>query len=202
MKKNIYIILVLFFIIISCNIKEDNNKVEDLYSAKEIKNALNIVLDSALYDTYYGKINYDIQGRFNYEYSDSLIYKSLECIDSLISEKDITHIINQYHLLKGKDIDKYIDANRYKRKEGAHYAIEDSVDYQFYLSPPLFTLNKKYFVTYCIGSAIRPDSFTDGFLFVFINQNNQWYLHLVIKNPFTTPENVSTSQSHSFIPVG
>jgi len=199
MKTILWIIFGLFFII-SCNIRDDNNKIEDLYSAKEIKNALNIVLDSALYDTYYGKINYDIQGRFNYEYSDSLIYKSLECIDSLISADDITHIINQYHLLKGKDIDKYIDENRFKRKEGSHYAIEDSVDYQFYLSPPLFTLNKKYFITYCIGSAIRPDSFTDGFLFVFINDNNEWHLYLVIKNPFTTPGNVSTIQSHSFIP--
>lgn len=120
-------------------------------------------MDSALNNTYYGKIKYDIRGNFNYEYNDSLIYKSLECIDTLISKKDVAHFIRQYDSLKGKDVDDYINIKHYYKKDGALYAEEDDIDYQFYLSPPLFTLNKEYFVTYCIGTAIRPDSFIDGF---------------------------------------
>lgn len=194
MKKSLHIILGLIFLI-GCK-----NKEESLYSSREISNAFNIVLDSALRDTYYGKINYDIRGNFNYEYSDSLIYKSLECVDSLISGEDITHFIDQYNLLKGNNIDKYINADHYKKRDGALYESQGDVDYQFYLSPPLFTLNKKYFITYSIGTAIRPNSFADGFFFLFINEENEWYLHSIIKNDYTTPENISSSQSHSFMP--
>ncbi|HAF29365.1 MAG TPA: hypothetical protein DCG75_10000 [Bacteroidales bacterium] len=195
MKKLLYIIVGLVFFI-GCKKKE-----EGLYSSREIRDALNIVLDSALRDTYYGKINYDIRGNFNYEYSDSLIYNSLRGVDTLINKKDITHFIDQYRLLKGKNIDEYINTNYYKKREGARYESQGTINYQFYLSPPLFTLNKKCFITYCIGTAIRPNSFADGFLFLFINENNEWYLYSIIKNDFTTPKNVSSSQSHSFIPA-
>ncbi len=65
----------------------------------------------------------------------------------------------------------------------------------------MFTLDKQYFITFCIGTAVRINSFADGFYFLFINEDNEWYLHSIIKSDYTTPKQISSEQSHSFIPV-
>lgn len=193
------IIIALFIIMLSntnCTSKKKKYPTQE-----EIKTAFNAVLDSAITPTY-TKIRYDIRGTFNFEYDDSLIFGSLEYADSIIEKDDLDFIIEQYNLLKGKEIDNYIIKGKYSIKEGARYKPEDSIDYQFYLSPPLFTRDKKFFVTFCIGSAIRPKSFKDGFYFIFIKEDGKWNLFSIIKNNFTTPEQVNAGQSHSYVPIG
>jgi hypothetical protein len=188
------IFLIISFALIAC-------KQSVPPSHEEYSTALNVCLDSGLRATYENKILYDIRGNFIADYTDSLIASSLSAVDSIITKEDVDFMIQQYNYLKTSSLDGYIDNSKYRIKEGAHYTPMDSVNYQFILSPPLYSIDKKFFVTFCVGTGIRPNSFTDGFFFLFINEDNSWYLHSIIKSDFTTPSNIKAEQSHSFIPL-
>lgn len=198
MKALFYFILLL--LLWGCNNTSNKSSDSKVLYEESIENAFLTIVDSTLYKTYYGKISYDIKGNFNSEYSDSFIYKSLEGINYSFTKDDIEGFIHQYSQLKDHSIDKYINMRHYKKKEGSHYLISDSIEYQFYLSPPLFTQDNKYFIAYCIGTEIKPNSLIDGFCFVYHKNNKTWDLDTVIKNRYTTPEYINSAQSHSYIP--
>lgn len=196
MKKYYLITLSLIFFF-QCNNKRSERLLRDDIIADRFSFFITQIIDPYFSD-------YDICGKFNDEFPDSLILKSLsfENLDTIIKNDDVEYILDQYNRLKGKSVEQFIqNIDEYERKEGATYSRLDSLKYHFSISPPLLTKNNEYWLIFVVGYSVSlEDSYKDGFYFLFKTDQDKITLIGRYKNSFTTPSNENHIHGHSYLP--
>jgi len=173
MKNKIVIILTLF--IFSCHYDSHKDSI--------IKNALLEVIDKHIVGLV--KKDFVLFDEFSKNINDSILYKYLHGL--YISNKDtfyflddsnLKYIINQNNSLKDKPVSNYYKNSKIKYS----YSIRDSNKYSVLLSPPLFTIDEKYFVINVLIFIKNNNSFSGYERFwIYKRDNNDWILYSFIK---------------------